>query len=171
MKSGKIVALSLALACSKSSARNDGAVSAIPNGDECERIVGPLPDGAVLGHHFADDRRAKRMTFGRTPPDSSSVKQITDSAAVANANARLDSLFATFGTASSKDAKQTPTASIGVVTVHSTSIGNDPARVKLYKGAGIYAVIPTDAESCGADVNVAPVVFFFDSSWRYLGNR
>jgi hypothetical protein len=171
VKSVKIVALSLALACNKSSARKDGAVSALPNGVECERIAGPLPDAPVLGHRFANDRRANHMTFGRTPPESASVKQITDSAAVAKADAKLDSLFATFGTGGPRNPKEASTSPSDVETLRSPSLMTNPAPVNLYEAQGIYAVVPKDAESCGGDVNVAPVVFFFDSTWRYLGSR
>ena len=107
-----------------------------------------MPNGAILGHWFAEDKRAHRTTFGFTPPDSSSVTPVLDSALSARVNPALDS--AVPGTPD-------PTAPKG--------------QSFVYRAGGMYALVDIHQEVCGGDVPVLPIVFFMDTSFHFLGTR
>ena len=162
--------LCFALGCNGTDAANDRQAFSTSNDSQCEPVVGPLPDAGALGHWFANDRRAKHTAFGRTPPDSSVVSQITDSAPVMKANASLDSLFIAMGGKNAARPWMSPRTEDARL-LRSTSLNPDPAPINLYKAGSIYAVVPKDLKSCGGDVSSLPIVFFFDSAWRYLGER
>ena len=178
--------LCLVLGCSAENSRGEPAISkgqgqrtistdrpqlTISLGDgPCEPIVGPLPNAQVLGHWLANDRRAKHKTFGNTPPDSSAVTRITDSSAIAKAAASLDSIFDVWASEDLRKARKELTTRGDSQALRQASISPNPAPVNLYKAGSMYAVVPQDQESCG-HLHMMPMVFFFDSNWRYLGNR
>jgi hypothetical protein len=171
--------LCLVLACSIENPRKDRGEPALPKdprrqtislGDgPCEPALGPLPNAQVIGHWLANDRRAKQTTFGRTPPDSSAVMRITDSSAIAKADASLDSMLNVWASQDVEKARKELTRGDSQA-LRQASIYPNPAPVNLYKAASIYAVVPHDQKSCG-HLRMLPMVFFFDSNWRYLGNR
>jgi hypothetical protein len=174
------VFLCLVLGCSAENPRKDRGgppISKDPRqqtislGDgPCEPVVGPLPNAQVLGHWLANDRRANHTTFGHTPPDSSAVTRITDSSAIAKADASLDSMFSVWASQDGRNARKELTTRRDSQALRQASISPNPAPVNLYKAGSIYAVVPQDLESCG-HLRIMPMVFFFDSNWRYLGNR
>ena len=145
--------LSLALACKAKEADERATGKMIgPNPDQCESYTGAYPDSATIGHWFANDARARLNTFGFKPPDSSAVSLVLDSTLNATASRAFDStLYAKWG------AKERPG-------------GKKIARLRVYKAEGMYAVLDSNEQTCGGRPGL-PQVFFFDSSWRYLGYR
>lgn len=137
----------------------------------CGPVSGPMPDAHTLGHWFANDRRARHTTFGGKPPDSSLVTRITNSAALARADAALDSLFNAWAAEDAKKIKGNKSATSESAGLKPTPIKRGPPSVMVYKAGEMYAVVPTDLESCGSHVRIPPTAFFFDADWRYLGNR
>ena len=106
----------------------------------------------MIGHWFAQDRRAHRKTFGLTPPDSASVFLLQDSAIVEKVNNALDSALA---------------ATDGGKT--------DPKAPKyqslVYDAGSMYAVVDIGQKVCGGDAPVMPIAFLLDSSFHLLGSR
>lgn len=65
-----------------------------PNDSLCDPVTGPVPNAAIIGHWYANDIRSHRKTFGRTPPDSASVRLVRDSAQTLRAQGyRLRSFY------------------------------------------------------------------------------
>ena len=172
--------LCVVLGCSGENPRKDRGEPAISQDQKqqtivlddgpCEPVVGPLPNAQVLGHWLANDRRAKRTRFGHTPTDSSAVTRIRDSSAVAKADASLDSMFNIWAHKNVQKARKELTTSGDSPALSQVSISPNPKPVDLYKAGSIYAVVPQDQKSCG-HLRMLPMVFFFDSNWRYLGSR
>ena len=172
--------LCLVLGCNAENPTKDRRKPAIPRDQKqqttilgdgpCEPVVGPLPNAQVIGHWLANDRRAKRTTFGHTPPDSSAVTRITDSSALAKADASLDSMVNIWASGNGQKHRKELTTRGDSQALRESSIYPNPAPSNLYKAGSIYAVVPQDQESCG-HLRMMPMVFFFDSKWRYLGNR
>ena len=131
------------------------------NDSICEAPSGPLPSAAVLGHWFANDTREHKRTFGFIPPDSSSVVLLSDSAVSRRADNALDAQFVKWASASnSSTAKSSKSASTDTAV-----------NVLVYKARHLYAVVDVGQKFCGGDEPPLPLVFFFDSRWRYLGSR
>lgn len=123
------------------------------NDSICASPAGPMPDGAVVGHWYANDARAHRKTFGRTPPDSSAVRLVTNSVLVSRVSRAIDSSLLAL------DGKRVP---------------NSPAssnRENVYYAGTLYALVDLDQQFCGGDRTPLPIVFFLDTAWRYLGTR
>jgi hypothetical protein len=127
----------------------------------CDSPGGPMPDAATLGHWYANDMRAHIKTFGLIPPDSSSVVLEPDAAINKRADKELDSQFAKWGSTStsSKAKERKPTSPDAKVAL------------LLYKARSIYALVDPGQQFCGGDIRALPIVFFFDTKWRYLGSR
>jgi hypothetical protein len=123
------------------------------NDSICDSPAGPMPNGAVVGHWYANDARAHRKTFGKAPPDSSGVRSVTNSAVISRVSRAIDSSLLAL------DGKQ---------------VGNSPtpaSRENLYYAGGLYAMVDLDQQFCGGDDTPLPIVFFVDTSWRYIGTR
>lgn len=122
-----------------------------PNDSICEAPSGSIPNAAEIGHWFAEDARSHRETFGMRPPDSAGVKLVGDSALARRASEAIDStLFKMSG----------------------KKVENAPRdRERIYRAAGLYAVVDLDQKFCGSDRIPLPIIFFVDTAWRYLGTR
>jgi hypothetical protein len=131
------------------------------NDSICERPGGPIPDAAVLGHWFANDVRGLRKTFRFIPPESATVVLVPDSATRRKADKALDAQFAKWGSTSPSSMARSSKATLADTKVD----------VLLYKARNIYAVVDQGQEFCGGDMRPLPIVFFFDTKWRYLGSR
>jgi hypothetical protein len=101
---------------------------------------------------FTADRKAGRTTFGFQPPDSSDITLITNPQLCARADSALYSALVQHALPS---------------TIPDRS---DKGIPYLYRAGNLYAV--TDiGQSDSGDLTFAPRFFFFDTAWRYLGNR
>ena len=132
----------------------------IGNDSICEPPSGPLPDAAALGHWFAGDLREHKRSFGFAPPDSISVVLVPDSATRRRADKAVDSQFAKWARAS-----RVPHAAMKSATP------DTGLYVLVYRAQNIYAVVDAGQQFCGGDPPPLPIVFFFDTKWRYLGSR
>jgi hypothetical protein len=106
----------------------------------------------VLASIFTADRKAGRTTFGFQPPDSSDIMLITDPQLCARADSALYSALVQRELQS---------------TIPDRS---DKGIPYLYRAGNLYGV--TDlSQSDRGDLPFAPRFFFFDTAWRYLGDR
>jgi hypothetical protein len=146
--------LSLTLACKAKEADNRATRIMIgANSGQCESYTGKYPDSTTIGHWFANDARARLKTFGSKAPDSSAVSLVLDSTLNGRASRAFDStLFANWA------AKERPGA-------------KKIARLRVYRADRMYAVLDANEQTCGGDRPGLPSVFFFDTSWRFLGYR
>ena len=128
------------------------------NDSICEPVSRPLPDAAVLGHWFAADLRGHRTTFGFRPPDSASVKLVPDLRTRRTADKAVLSQFEKWNRTS-----KSPHLSPKSIPVDS--------GLAVYRARNIYAVVDSSEVSCGGDRAILPIVWFFDTKWRYLGSR
>ena len=137
--------------------RDDGRnTSAAASGNTCTSHPA-LPNHAaghvrVLTSMFIADRKAGRTTFGFQPPDSSDITLITDPQLCARADSALYSALV-------QRALQS--------TIPDRS---DKGIPYLYRAGNFYAVTDVSQSDSG-DLTFAPTFFFFDTAWRYLGNR
>jgi hypothetical protein len=106
----------------------------------------------LLARIFTADRKAGRTTFGFQPPDSSDIALVTDPQLCARADSALYSALV-------QGAPQS-----------TSSDRSDTGNLYLYRARNLYAVTDV-SQSDGGDLTFAPIFFFFDTAWRYLGNR
>ena len=139
----------MAVSCSGESNSKRGAYG---SEDSCYPPTGPMPNAALIGHWFAQDRRAHRKAFGLTPPDSASIFLQQDSAIAERANRALDSALDAMG-----GGKPDPKA--------------PKAQSFVYDAGSMYAVVDIGQQDCGGDVPIMPIAFFLDSSFHLLGSR
>jgi hypothetical protein len=103
----------------------------------------------VIAAMFATDRNRGLSTFGFSPPDPSQIRLLSDQETCTKANAAFESVLTKWG------------ASSPVTPVPKSNLF-------VYRAGNLYIVLFPDWHS---DSDISDQFMFFDSHWKYLGDR